>query len=175
MPFRKGDCAGRSQFRVNRFDFQWFGSRANLRYGDHACFPLWFRRTIPALVDTRRKKDRRRRPGAIGLIAARTWPPAMRTAPRWKRSTGWMARPTQTHLDTVNRPSGIRLRVCLRRNLGFESKVSRGRNPGSPSPPYCDVPRPRKNLSERAWVHGPFSIRIDHTEIKLEGSLSVRC
>src|ERR1035438_3870792 len=97
-----------------------------------------------------RRKNRRRRPGAIGLIAVRTWPPAMRTAPRRKRSTGWMARPTQTHLDTVDRPFGVHLRVCLKQNYGFESKVSRGRNPGSPSPPYCDVPRPRENLSERA-------------------------
>ena len=171
--------------------------------GDHSrCSPffqffsLLFRRTNPALFDARRKivadgqgltrsasrwltlvRDKLAGGASsrFGLIAVRTCPPAMRTAPKWKRSTSWMARPTQTHLDTVNRPFGVRLRVCLRQNYGFESKVSRGRNPGSPSPPYCDVPRPRKNLSERAWVHGPFSIRIDHTEIKLEGSLSVRC
>src|SRR5579863_8847795 len=96
----------------------------------------------------------------------------MQTAPRRKRSTGWMARHTQTHLDTINRPFGVRLRVCLKRSIGFESKVSRGRNPGSPSPPYCDVPRPRKNLSERAWVTNPFSIRLKHTENELEHDLS---
>jgi len=36
-----------------------------------------------------------------------------------------------THSNTpryYNRPSGIRFRVCLKQNYGFESKVSRGRN-----------------------------------------------
>ena len=49
-------------------------------------------------------KNRRRRPGEIGLIAARTWPPAMRTAPKWNSSSGWMARLSQTHLDTAKPP-----------------------------------------------------------------------
>ena len=36
-----------------------------------------------------------------------------------------------THSNTPrynNRPSGIHLRVCLKQNHGFETKVSRGRN-----------------------------------------------
>src|SRR5579863_5503649 len=99
----------------------------------------------------------------------------MQTAPKWKRSTGWMARPTQTHLDTVNRPFGVRLREYLKQSHGFESKVSRRRNPRSPSPPYCDVPRPRRKLVGKSRVHGPFSTRVEHVKKELRSKLSVRC
>jgi hypothetical protein len=82
-----------------------------------------------------------------------------------------------THSNTpryCNRPSGVRLRVCLRQNYGFESKVSRGRNHGRPSPPYCDVPRPRRKLVGKSWVNNPFSIRVNHMKIELERKLSVK-
>src|SRR5579863_1688151 len=90
---------------------------------------MLFIHTTATRCDARRK-NRRRWPGAIGLIAARTWPSALRTVPRRKRSQGWMARITQTHLATNKPPFW-----CppfggppFRQNLGLESNVSRGRN-----------------------------------------------
>src|SRR5580658_7282108 len=110
----------------------------------HFFFPPFVQTHSPALLDARRKivadGQRLTRSASrllVGGASSRSGlsprvprPPAMRTAPRRKRSTGWMARPTQTHLDTAKPPFW-----CppfggppFRQNYEFEFKVSRGRN-----------------------------------------------
>jgi hypothetical protein len=66
-----------------------------------------------------------------------------------------------THSNTpryCNRPSGVRLRVCLRQNLGFESKVSRGRNRRESITTVLRRSSAEEKLVGKSRVHSPFSI-----------------
>ena len=61
------------------------------------------------------------------------------------------------HGRLLNRPSGVRLSgvLPLDRVMDSNPKSPVDETAGSPSPPYCDVPRPRKNCRKEPGEY-PF-------------------